>query len=51
MYQGVVKDEARRAKKMKERQEEFLISQMKRERYEAVQSVLKKPDEEAGASS
>ncbi|KAG8697239.1 hypothetical protein FRC09_007995 [Ceratobasidium sp. 395] len=39
MYQGVVRDEARQAAKKKQREQEFLESQRKRELYERVQSV------------
>jgi protein PET117 len=39
MYQGVVRDDARRQDKMKKREEEFRESQRKRELYERVQKV------------
>jgi len=39
MYQGVVRDDERRRRKMKEREENFLRSQRKREIYENVQRV------------
>lgn len=45
MYQGVIKDQARVAQKKAQREDEFRISQLKRERYEAVQSVVRsEPD-------
>lgn len=40
MYQGVVRDDERRREKMKQREEEFRISQRKRETYERVQTVV-----------
>jgi hypothetical protein len=39
MYQGVVRDDARRSEKMKQREDELRESQRKRELYERVQSV------------
>ncbi|TFY76616.1 hypothetical protein EWM64_g7396 [Hericium alpestre] len=39
MYQGVLRDDARRKEKMKQRQTDFEESQRKRELYERVQSV------------
>ncbi len=39
MYQGVLRDDERRRRKMKEREEDFLRSQRKREIYEGVQRV------------
>ena len=39
MYQGVLRDDERRKRKMKEREEDFLRSQRKREIYENVQRV------------
>ncbi|KAI0251424.1 hypothetical protein BJV78DRAFT_1315868 [Lactifluus subvellereus] len=39
MYQGVLRDDERRRRKMKEREEEFLRSQRKRETYERMQRV------------
>lgn len=49
MYQGVLRDDERRTRKMKEREEDFLRSQQKREMYERVQRVeavvpLSEPD-------
>ena len=43
MYQGVLRDDERRKRKMKEREEEFLRSQRKREVYESVQRVESDP--------
>jgi protein PET117 len=39
MYQGVVRDDARRREKMQQREEELRESQRKRELYERVQTV------------
>ena len=39
MYQGVIRDDERRKRKMKEREEDFLRSQQKRSKYESVQRV------------
>jgi protein PET117 len=39
MYQGVLRDDERRKRKMKERDEDLLRSQRKREIYESVQQV------------
>jgi protein PET117 len=39
MYQGVLRDDERRRRKMKEREEDFLKSQQKREVYERAQRV------------
>ncbi|KAF8271078.1 hypothetical protein EI94DRAFT_1488418, partial [Lactarius quietus] len=39
MYKGVLRDDERRKRKMKEREEEFLRSHQKRELYERVQRV------------
>jgi protein PET117 len=39
MYQGVLRDNERRRRKLKEREEDFLRSQRKREVYERVQHV------------
>jgi protein PET117 len=39
MYQGVLRDDERRKRKMKEREADFLQSQRKREIYENVQRV------------
>ena len=39
MYKGVIRDDERRRRKMKEREEEFLRSHQKRELYERVQRV------------
>ncbi|KAF8916017.1 hypothetical protein CPB85DRAFT_1199847, partial [Mucidula mucida] len=39
MYQGVIKDDARRREKMQQRQQAFDESQRKRELYESVQKV------------
>ncbi|KAH9987126.1 hypothetical protein BJV74DRAFT_774339 [Russula compacta] len=39
MYQGVLRDDERRKRKMKEREDDFLRSQRKREVYERVQPV------------
>lgn len=41
MHKGVLRDEKRVAAKKAEREEEYRISLAKRERYEAVQKVLK----------
>lgn len=40
MYRGVLRDDERRKEKMRQREEEFRISQRKREAYERVQTVL-----------
>ncbi|KAI6041291.1 hypothetical protein EDC04DRAFT_2893268 [Pisolithus marmoratus] len=40
MYQGVLRDDERRKEKMRQREEEFRISQRKRELYERVQTVV-----------
>lgn len=40
MFQGVVRDDARRLQKMRQREEEFRASSRKREIYEQVQSVV-----------
>ncbi|KAJ8586753.1 hypothetical protein M405DRAFT_864316 [Rhizopogon salebrosus TDB-379] len=40
MFQGVVRDDARRLEKMRQREEEFRESSRKREIYEQVQSVV-----------
>ncbi|CCM02572.1 uncharacterized protein FIBRA_04675 [Fibroporia radiculosa] len=45
MYQGVVRDEARRREKMRQREEELQDSLRKREIYERVQNV---PDASSG---
>lgn len=39
MYQGVIRDDARRLEKMKQREGELRESQRKRELYERVQSI------------
>jgi protein PET117 len=39
MYKGVLRDDERRRRKMKEREEDFLRSHQKRELYERVQRV------------
>ncbi|KZV63572.1 hypothetical protein PENSPDRAFT_691532 [Peniophora sp. CONT] len=39
MYQGVLRDDERRREKMKQREEDFRLSQEKRRIYEAVQTV------------
>lgn len=39
MYKGVLRDDERRRRKMKEREEDFLKSHRKREIYETVQRV------------
>jgi protein PET117 len=46
MYQGVLRDDERRKRKMKEREENFLQSQRKRGIYESVQRVeaISEPD-------
>jgi protein PET117 len=44
MYQGVVRDDARRLEKMKQREEELRESQRKRELYERVQAVRQTGD-------
>jgi len=41
MYKGVLRDEKRVAEKKAQREEQYRISLAKRERYEAVQTVLK----------
>ena len=46
MYQGVIRDDERRKRKMKEREEEFMRSQRKREIYERVQRVETIPPSE-----
>ncbi|KAI6164600.1 hypothetical protein EDD17DRAFT_1474348 [Pisolithus thermaeus] len=40
MYRGVLRDDERRKEKMRQRDEEFRISQRKREAYERVQTVV-----------
>ncbi|KAH7926056.1 hypothetical protein BV22DRAFT_1010058 [Leucogyrophana mollusca] len=40
MFQGVLRDDARRKEKMRQREEEFLASSRKREIYERVQTVV-----------
>jgi hypothetical protein len=47
MYQGVIRDDERRKRKMKEREGEFMRSQRKREIYERVQRVETIPPSEA----
>jgi len=44
MYQGVLKDDERRRRKMQEREAELRVSQAKQEIYERVQTVQKTPD-------
>jgi protein PET117 len=39
MYKGVLRDDARRLEKMRQREEELRESQRKRELYERVQTV------------
>lgn len=39
MYQGVLRDDVRRAEKMRQRQDDFNESKRKRELYEQVQKV------------
>jgi protein PET117 len=39
MYQGVIRDDKRRAEKMKRREEELKVSAKRRELYESVQTV------------
>lgn len=51
MYKGVIKDEARVAQKKAQREEEFRISQIKRERYEAVQTVISNSPETVVSSN
>ncbi|KAF8159481.1 hypothetical protein B0H34DRAFT_796725 [Crassisporium funariophilum] len=41
MYQGVLKDDARRREKLKQREADLRASQQKREVYERVQTVEK----------
>ncbi|KAF4610682.1 hypothetical protein D9613_006996 [Agrocybe pediades] len=41
MYKGVLKDDERRREKMRQREEDLLNSQRKRELYERVQNVDK----------
>lgn len=40
MFQGVIRDDARRLEKMRQREEEFRESSRKREMYEQVQNVV-----------
>jgi protein PET117 len=40
MFQGVIRDDARRLEKMRQREEEFRESSRKREMYEQVQNVI-----------
>lgn len=40
MFQGVIRDDARRLVKMRQREEEFRESSRKREMYEQVQNVV-----------
>jgi protein PET117 len=40
MFQGVIRDDARRLEKMRQREEEFRASSRKREVYEQVQTVV-----------
>ena len=42
MYKGVLRDDERRAEKMRQREEELQESLRKRESYERVQSVTRK---------
>lgn len=44
MYQGVLRDDERRREKMRQRQEDLLHSQQKRELYERVQTVVREED-------
>ncbi|KAF8488385.1 hypothetical protein F5888DRAFT_1623151 [Russula emetica] len=53
MYQGVLRDDERRKRKMKERDEDFLQSQRKREIYESVQrveNIVQVPDSDTRGS-
>lgn len=43
MYKGVLKDDERRREKMRQRQDDLLASQKKREIYERVQTVEQTP--------
>ncbi|KAG2042636.1 hypothetical protein BDR03DRAFT_1006306 [Suillus americanus] len=40
MFQGVIRDDARRLEKMRQREEEFRESSRRREMYEQVQNVV-----------
>jgi protein PET117 len=40
MFQGVIRDDARRLEKMRQREEEFRESSRRREIYEQVQNVV-----------
>jgi protein PET117 len=40
MFQGVIRDDARRSEKMRQREEEFRESSRKRSMYEQVQNVV-----------
>lgn len=44
MYKGVLKDDERRREKMRQREEDLVTSQRKREIYERVQTVEKSPN-------
>ncbi|KAG6918981.1 hypothetical protein DXG01_010220 [Tephrocybe rancida] len=44
MYKGVLRDDERRRKKLKQREEDLEESRRKRELYERVQSVEKAPE-------
>lgn len=53
MYQGVIRDDERRKRKMKERDEDLLRSQRKREIYESVQrveNIVQVPDSDTRSS-
>lgn len=50
MHRGVIRDEVRVAKKKAQREEEFRISQAKRELYGAVQPVSESDSKDAHAS-
>ena len=50
MYQGVLRDDERRKRKMKEREENFLQSQKKRGIYESVQRVETIPESDTRGS-
>jgi protein PET117 len=50
MYQGVLRDDERRKRKMKEREEQFLLSQQKRGIYESVQQVETIPESDTRGS-
>ncbi|KAH9995132.1 hypothetical protein BJV77DRAFT_272688 [Russula vinacea] len=50
MYQGVLRDDERRKRKMKEREENFLQSQKKRGIYENVQRVETIPESDTRGS-